>query len=294
MTIPSKNRRPLVSIITPSLNQAQFIEQTILSVKKQSYSAIEHIIIDGGSNDGTTGIIQKYARLEPNRIRWISKTDHGQAHAINKGFAMARGEIIGWLNSDDLYLHSNVIALIVTAFERMGAADIVYGHTVIINRQGVLLRILFVPKFNYSRLKRWCFISQPAVFFQRRIIDKDILKTSLHYSMDYEFWLRIGKKYCWHRMDYFLAADRNHPARKLIAQRTGSVNETQQLRAKINQKVSILVKLQDFLYKGWRRIGGVAVIWRSSQKHRWFPFLQMPAPFRLLRTQLLKKDYKLD
>ena len=90
--------QPLVSVVTPSFNQAAFIEETIQSVLKQDYPHIEHIVVDGGSTDGTVDILQRYPHL-----RWISEPDCGQSDALNKGFAMARGEILGWLNSDDTY-----------------------------------------------------------------------------------------------------------------------------------------------------------------------------------------------
>jgi len=125
-------QQPLVSIVTPSYNQGQFIEDTILSVKNQDYSNIEHIIVDGGSTDNTLEILKEYENSY--NLRWVSEPDNGQADAINKGFDMAKGEIIGWLNSDDTYFSSHVLTKVVEKF-RQTEAKIVFGNDVLINQE---------------------------------------------------------------------------------------------------------------------------------------------------------------
>jgi glycosyltransferase involved in cell wall biosynthesis len=120
---------PLVSIVTPSYNQGQFIEETTLSVKNQDYPNIEHIVVYGGSTDEILEILKRYEGTY--NLRWISEPDEGHADAVNKGFAMAKGEIISWLNSDDVYFDKGTISSVMEAFQRHSEADIVYGNCVI-------------------------------------------------------------------------------------------------------------------------------------------------------------------
>ncbi|MCK4733699.1 MAG: glycosyltransferase, partial [Methanophagales archaeon] len=117
--------KTLVSIITPSYNQGRFIEDALLSVKNQDYPNIEHIIVDGGSIDNTLEILRKYEN-EYN-LRWISEPDEGQSGAVNNGFRMAKGEIIGWVNSDDGYFDVSAISSVVKYFDKYKGADVIYG-----------------------------------------------------------------------------------------------------------------------------------------------------------------------
>jgi len=132
---------PLVTIVTPSLNQGRFIEETILSVLNQDYPNIEYLIVDGGSTDSTLGILKKYS----DRLTWISEQDSGQSNAINKGFKMANGEIVAWLNSDDLYEPGAVIKA-VACFTAMQEVMLVYGGANFINEDGKI-----IAKFEHSR-----------------------------------------------------------------------------------------------------------------------------------------------
>lgn len=208
-------KEPMVSIVTPSFNQGHFIEETILSVKNQDYPNIEHIVVDGGSTDNTLEILRKYESTY--NLRWVSEPDEGHADAVNKGFRMAKGEIIGWLNSDDVYFDRGVIRAVVEAFQRHQEADIVYGDCVYIWEDGTILRIQCVPGFRYSRLLRGCILEQPAVFFRRHVVESHQLDKRLKVAIDYEYWLRIGKHYCFYRLPRILAADRNHRGRISIA-----------------------------------------------------------------------------
>lgn len=211
-----KSELPLVSVVTPSYNQGRFIEETLLSVKHQDYPNIEHIVVDGGSTDGTLEILRRYEGTY--NLLWISEPDEGHADAVNKGFRMARGEIIGWLNSDDVYFDKGAISAVVEAFQRHPEADIVYGDCAYIWEDGTILRIQCVPKFRYSHLLRGCFLEQPAVFFRRHVVEKHKLDTRLKVAIDYEYWLRIGRIYRFHHIPRILAADRNHRGRISIAQ----------------------------------------------------------------------------
>ncbi len=184
----TRHAQPLVSVVTPSFNQARFLEDTIQSVLSQDYPRIEHLVIDGGSTDGTRELLQRYAdRL----AYWISEPDEGQSHAVNKGFAQAQGEIVAWLNSDDVYFSRSTIAEVVEAFRRYPDADIIYGDTGLINQDGLVYRL--VPSMKRVSLRRLAFscLSQGATFFRRRVVKSFPLCQDLHYRMDYEYWLRL-------------------------------------------------------------------------------------------------------
>lgn len=224
---------PLVSVITPSYNQGKFIEETIASVRRQDYGHIEHIIVDGGSTDGTVDIIRKY--MGTYRVRYISEPDGGQAHAVNKGLRLAQGEIIGWLNSDDVYFATDTVRRVVEAFKTYPDTDVVYGDMALINEHGVILKILCFPPFHYPRMLRGDYIGQPAAFFRSSLIKKHPLDVSLQFAMDYEFWLRVGRTYRFRHVSVILAADRNHPGRKILARRGEMLRESVEVRRRYGQ-----------------------------------------------------------
>ena len=216
--------KTLVSIVTPSYNQGKFIEDTLLSVKNQDYPNIEHIIVDGSSTDNTIEILKKYEGTY--NMQWLSEPDEGQSDAVNKGFKMANGEIIGWINSDDGYFDVSAISSVVKYFNEYKDADIIYGDVIKINEKNVLLFIKKSRKFDYASLKKSCFLEQPAVFFRRNVIDNFELNTNLEIAMDYEYWLRIGKKHKFQYVDRILAVDRTHKKRKLIERRKEWIEES--------------------------------------------------------------------
>lgn len=181
---------PKVSIITPSYNQAQFIEETITSVLNQDYPNIEYIIIDGLSTDGSVDIIRKY---EDQLAYWVSETDHGQCHAINKGFSRAEGKILAWLNSDDVY-RSGAIKKVVEAFNAHPDAAAIVGTCAIVNKRRNVLTYKKPVDFDPRRLLCGGSIpGQPAVFLKRQVFEElGGLNEELHYVLDWEYWLRIG------------------------------------------------------------------------------------------------------
>ncbi len=184
---------PLVSIVTPTLNQEMFLEETIRSVLQQSYPNIEYIIIDGGSSDRSLKIIQRYA---PRLAYWESTKDRGQAHAINKGLMRAKGEVLGWLNADDLLLPQAVQRCVQTFLEHK-EVDVVYGHVQRIDARGQLVPTPELPKdrvvFNKQFVLGECLVNQPGALWRRTIMEQaGILDESLHYVMDYEFWIRLA------------------------------------------------------------------------------------------------------
>lgn len=184
------NLRPLVSIITPSYNQAQFLDSTIQSVLDQDYPHLEYIVIDGASTDGSREIIKKYA----DRLAWwVSEPDLGQTDAINKGFHRARGEILAWLNSDDTY-EPGAVSEAVAFLEGHPEVGLVYGDTNFINQTGEVVGQFNAKQTSYQRLRRGgVYIPQQASFFRSRVWQAvGPLDPSFYFAMDYDLWVRIA------------------------------------------------------------------------------------------------------
>ncbi|MBL8100359.1 MAG: glycosyltransferase [Anaerolineales bacterium] len=178
----------LVSIITPSYNQAKYLEQTIQSVLTQAYPNIECIVIDGGSNDSSVEVIKKY---QDKLAYWVSEKDNGQAHAINKGFEKANGEIVAWLNSDDYYL-PNTINQVVKTFEENPNAVLVYGNMLAVDENGKTFNTLNYKQLTLEDLICFQIIGQPAVFFRKSALQKTKgLNLDFHFLLDHLFWIEI-------------------------------------------------------------------------------------------------------
>jgi glycosyltransferase involved in cell wall biosynthesis len=201
-----------VSVVTPSLDQAAYLEAAIESVREQDYPRIEHIVVDGGSTDRTIEILRRHDHL-----RWISEPDRGQADALNKGFALARGEVFAWLNADDSYLPGAVSAAV--AALRETGADLVYGGWRQIDEHGdVLGEKLPVPTTYARLLEVHNVIPQPAAFFTRAAFERaGGLDERLHYALDYDLWLKIARDGRLAKVDRVLAAFRYHADSKTVA-----------------------------------------------------------------------------
>lgn len=206
---------PLVSIITPSYNQAEYLEFTLRSVLGQDYPAIEYLVVDGGSTDGSREIIERYAgRL----AWWVSEPDRGQAEAINKGFARARGEYVAWLNSDDLYL-PGAVRQAVEALERRPEAGMVYGEALTIDPEGRPLNRLAFGNWGLEDLMRFRIVCQPAVFMRRAVLERaGYLDASFHFMLDHQLWLRVAHQAPAVHVPALWAAARHHPGAKNLAQ----------------------------------------------------------------------------
>ena len=204
---------PLVSIVTPSLDQARWLPEALESVRVQNYPHVEHVVVDGGSTDGTLAILR-----ESDGASWSSEPDRGQSHALNKGFAAARGEIFGWLNADDAYL-PHAVSAGVAALEQTGAG-LVYADVTRVNDDGVNpRRIRSRPKWDlWTELNLGCGIYSPAVFFTRAAFEAvGGIDESLHLTMDYDLWLRIGTRFGAAHVDDVWAVQRIHGDAKTIA-----------------------------------------------------------------------------
>lgn len=182
---------PLVSVITPSFNQARYLEATIQSVLSQDYPRIEYIVIDGASQDGSMEIIKKYE----NRLAyWVSEKDSGQAEAINKGLAHANGEILAWLNSDDYYL-PNTISAVVKTFEENPDVVMLYGDMLAVDEQGKAINLLKYKQLSLEDLLCFQILGQPAVFFRRAAHEKTGgLDPTFHFLLDHHLWIRLAQR----------------------------------------------------------------------------------------------------
>jgi len=185
------DHQPLVSIVTPTYNQREFLEETIKSVLRQTYPALEYIIVDGGSSDGSQELIDEY-REEIALV--IAEPDQGQTDAINKGFQRSRGKYLAWLNSDDTY-QPQAVAEAVRYLENHPQAGMVYGDARIINERGKTLAKFNAQETNYQRLMRGgVFIPQPAAFWRAALWEQvGPLDPSFYFAMDYDLWVRLSK-----------------------------------------------------------------------------------------------------
>jgi glycosyltransferase involved in cell wall biosynthesis len=259
-----------LSVVTPSLNQARFIERTVRSVLDQPVE-VEYLVCDGGSDDGTLDILRRYE----GRLRWTSERDGGQAQAVNKGIAETSGEVIGWLNSDDVY-RPGTLEHVQTFFEQHPEVEVVYGDAEHIDEEDGVIEPYYTQDWDYERLKDVCFLCQPAVFFRRRIVDRyGPLDASLRYCMDYEYWLRIGAVTPFVRLPRILAGSRLYASNKTLGSR-----------------VAVHVEINDMLR---RRLGRVPTRWLYNlafavydergldrarlYRHGWFFFRTVAAAF---------------
>ena len=233
---------PLVSIVTPSFNQGRLIQKTIESVLNQNYPNIEYVVIDGGSSDKTVAILQSYG----DRLNWVSETDHGQTHAINKGMARVNGEILAYLNSDDV-LVPGAVERVVNFFSQYPDCDMVYGQADYIDKSDRVIGRYKTADYSFNRLVQDCMICQPATFWRRRIAESvGAFDEQLNYVMDYDYWLRIAKAGGnIHFLRKKLACSRIYPETKTLSAR----NEIYKEIFKISKKHANYIHLN--YYQGY-------------------------------------------
>jgi glycosyltransferase involved in cell wall biosynthesis len=220
-------QKPLVTIVTPSYNQGHFIRATIESVLSQDYPHVEYIIMDGGSTDETASVVKDYA----SRVTFISEKDRGQSHAINKGFQMSKGSVVAWLNSDDLYL-PGCIGAAVAGFGRNQAAGAVYGEGYLIDSAGnTTSRFPHTQAFDLWKLTYLSdYILQQSVYFRKDVLDDvGYLDEDLHYTMDWDLFIRIGMKYQLEYIPEHMGCLREYPEAKSSAGGKTRIREIRQM-----------------------------------------------------------------
>lgn len=220
---------PLFSIITPSFNQVDFIEDTIKSVLDQAGPfVIEYVIADGGSTDGSLEIIKKYDRLIKESkfslknkgviYRWWSRPDKGQPDALNQGFKTSRGKYMAWINSDDVY-EKDALAQAAKAFEKNQGAGMVYGNFSEIDAHGKVLRPMKVMPFDLSiEINSGNIVPTPSTFFSRKaIFDVGLINPKYHYAFDYDLFIKVAKKYPVIYVDSYWSKFRLHETSKTVS-----------------------------------------------------------------------------
>ncbi|GAC1324633.1 MAG: hypothetical protein NVSMB2_22860 [Chloroflexota bacterium] len=233
-----------LSVVTPSFEQGAFIERTIQSVLTQEQPPDEYVIVDALSTDVTELILARYAAS----ITSVREPDRGQADAVNKGIGSTSGEIIGWLNSDDMYRPGTLKAMR-EVFESRPDVDVVYGDADLIDENDAVVGRYYTEAWNHGRLLERCFLAQPAVFFRRGVIDRyGSLDSDLHYCMDYDYWLRLaegGARFLY--VPRVLAASRLHPAAKTL-----------RARRAVHAEINTMLR---------RRVGRVPDTWLMNEAH---------------------------
>ncbi len=221
-TSPTLREQPLVSIVTPSFNQGRFIRRTIESVLAQTYPNIEYVVVDGGSTDETVDILRSYG----DRVRWLSEADAGQTEAINKGLRLRNGEIVGYLNSDDVLL-PGAIARVVEHLRDHPECDLVYGDADYIDAEDRVTGAYPTADYSFERLMEDCCICQPAAYWRASLIESvGPFDETVHFAMDYEYWLRIARNgLVIQHLAERLAQSRLHPEAKTLGARSEIFHE---------------------------------------------------------------------
>lgn len=215
-SMPDGTPWPRVSIVTPSYNQGRFIEETIRSVLLQGYPDLQYIIIDGGSTDNSVEIIKKYQKWQ---AYWVSEPDRGQSDAINKGWRLAKGDIVAYLNSDDIYM-PGAVQTAAAFLSQNPDTGMVYGECRIIDEHGRLKRRFKTADFRIEKVLCGgpCVIPQPSAFVRRAIIDKvGLLDVDMDMAMDLDLWVRIGLKHSLVHIPEVLASSRLYPGTKTMS-----------------------------------------------------------------------------
>ena len=223
-----------ISVVTPSYNQGRYIERTICSVLTQAYPDVEYIICDGASTDETSVVLERYR----DRAKIIVEPDNGQADAVNKGLRATSGDVIGWLNSDDTYTPGALVT-VAGFFGRHPDVDVVYGDANYLDADDQIIGAYYTESWNKKRLLSRPFISQPAVFFRRTVLNRcGDLDPSLHFTLDYEYWLRLphaGAHFAY--LPYTLANARLHSESKTETQGLRVYQELEQVLKRYTRRV---------------------------------------------------------
>ena len=221
-------RLPSISLVTPSLNQGKFIRATLESVLSQDYPDLDYRVQDGGSTDATLAILEEYR----SRVPFVSEKDAGQADAINRGLSRATGEVLGYLNSDDV-LRPGALAAVGEAFASDPGLVFVWGRAAYIDEEGRTVSPYLARPDAIERLADACFVAQPAAFFRRSVWEEiGPFDASLHHTMDYDYWLRIAARHPASRMRFLdreLAGCRMHADAKTVAGWSRALDEIMDL-----------------------------------------------------------------
>ncbi len=291
---------PVLSIITPSFNQGRFIEETITSVLGQEGDFfLDYIIVDGGSKDNSVELMKKYESILQRKewpikcrgieYRWVSEKDNGQTEAIMKGFRMANGEVLAWLNSDDTYL-PGVLQQAAAAFAKEPGAIVLYGRSYFTDVEGKVIGKYPTEPFDVRRLAQFNFICQPSTFFRKSALDAvGGLDRALHYVMDYDLWIRLARKFEFTYLPQYLSNYRLHEESKTISPKASLANHKEALEAVRK-------------YYGWSPLNRVYMYCYHVLKSKMpsalitfnFPLIFLSLPFALVKYVSMNKGIRLE
>lgn len=249
------NARPLVSVVTPTLNRADLLEGTLESVAAQTYPAVEHIVVDGGSTDGTRALLERWQ--ERSRLRWVSEPDDGMYSAVNKGLALARGEILAYLNSDDRYFPWT-IATAVEALDDASEAWFVFGDALALDLDSERIQLRLYPPLSLRYLARHGFLSQPTVFWRRSAMESvGTFEESLRYVADCDYWMRLAAHGSGLKVNEVLALELDHEGTHRQRSADKVWNELAAVRSRHAPSRSVLDEVAR---------------WRAAAFRRWYLF----------------------
>jgi glycosyltransferase involved in cell wall biosynthesis len=290
----------IFSIVTPSYNQAPYLAETIESVIGQAGDfQIDYIIVDGGSTDGSVDIIRRYAALLKHKrwekkclginFRWLSEKDRGQADALMKGFRLADGEVLAWLNSDDAYL-PGALAKIAEAFARNPEAAIAYGKAYYTDPAGEIVGQYPTGPFDLRRLATFNFICQPSTFFRKdSFAEVGGLDVDLNYVMDYDLWIRMAKRFRFVDLQEFLATYRLHEESKTVSERNALANHEEALR--IVRKYFNCAPLSRVYICGYYRISNISPLFLKKFR---LPLVFCALTYTVIIYVYLNKGVRID
>jgi glycosyltransferase involved in cell wall biosynthesis len=254
---------PLVSILTPSLNQARFVSDCLESIDSQDYPRIEHVVVDGGSTDGTLDVLRQAANGGLHLI--VERSS--QSAALNRALECSSGEIVGWLNTDDAYLGVDAVGSAVEALAGRPDAVAAYGDAVVAGADGRLLRHVATDAARLDRLEPFSPLVQPAVFFRRDAVADGFLREDLDLTMDYELWVRLRRKGAFARIDRILAVDRDHVDAKSRARMDELADELRRVAALHGVPLDERGRLRRQLHALGRRAGGLLPMLRIERDY---------------------------
>jgi glycosyltransferase involved in cell wall biosynthesis len=290
----------LISIVTPSYNQGNYLRETIESVLGQEGDfSLDYIIVDGGSKDQSVEIIRHYERqinegvwpvkCREIRYRWLSEKDRGQTDALMKGFRMADGEIFAWLNSDDTYL-PGALQQAAAAFAKGTGTTVLYGRSYFIDVEGKVIGKYPTEAFEVRRLAQFNFICQPSTFFRKSALDAvGGLDRGLHYVMDYDLWIRLARQFEFTYLPQYLSNYRLHEESKTISPKASLANHQEALEAVRK-------------YYGWAPLNRVYIYCYHVLKSKMpfalakfnFPLVFLSLPFALVRYVSMNRGIRLE
>jgi glycosyltransferase involved in cell wall biosynthesis len=284
--VPNPNKYPLISVVVPSFNQGQYIEKTLLSILGQGYPRLEIIVIDGGSTDNTVEILEKYSNQ---LFYWHSKKDNGQADAINQGMQMSSGDILCWLNSDDMYLPGTLLAISEHFREKLDEYHLVYGAAVVINESGNKLQgaAANTASFDPIKLTYFDYIVQPSSFWTKKLWAKvGELDINYKYVLDWDWFIRASKIATFEYIPHFYSVCRFHPFHKTS---NGGEERREEILDIVNKFASDYWKNlyieTDRYYNSITKTRNFLKSCKIPRAHLFIPFLFPPILYKMKNSQ---------